>query len=91
MTWTSVRLTKQEQAMLIKAAALEKISVEDLASQILSKAIQEMISVEETIEKRSPSPKLNPLAGLKPYAYDATPEESVLPAEEWDVFMSEDD
>jgi hypothetical protein len=29
MTWTSVRLTKQEQAMLIKAAALEKVSVED--------------------------------------------------------------
>jgi hypothetical protein len=87
MTWTSVHLTKEAQTILIKAAALQKVSVEDLASKILDEAIQEKLSVSNNSDIEKQPTKALPLAGLQPYAYDATPEESAFPAEEWEVFL----
>ncbi len=89
MTWTNVHISKEEQALLIKAAALQKVSVEDLASQILGEAIQEKLSGVGTSESPDREVKTNPLAGLQPYAYEASPEESAFPADEWSMEQQE--
>ena len=85
MTWTNVHITKADQALLLKAAALRKVSVEDLASRILGEAIQEKLS--NVLLGNLPSDEVskNPLAGLEPYAYKATPEESAFPSDEWNM------
>jgi hypothetical protein len=85
MTWTNVHLTNEVQAMLIKAAALQRMSVEELASQILGAAVKEKLAQASAGEL--PVAITLPLAALQPYAYDATPEESALPADEWDAFQ----
>lgn len=80
MTWTNIHLTSEVQSLLIEAAALKRVSVEDLASQILGEAVKEKLT--QTSAVKPSAPVILPLAGLQPYSYDATPEESVLPADE---------
>ncbi|ELR97008.1 hypothetical protein [Gloeocapsa sp. PCC 73106] len=85
MTWTNVHLTNEVRTMLIKAAVLQRVSVEELASKILSEAVREKLAQSAVGE---PSAQVTlPLAGLKPYSYGATPEESALPANDWEVFQ----
>lgn len=85
MTWTNIHLTNEIQSLLIKAAAFQQVSVEELASKILSEAVKEKLTQNATVE--SPVRATLPLAGLKPYSYDATPEESAFSADEWEVFQ----
>lgn len=83
MVWTNVEITKEAQTLLIKAAALQKVSIEELASQILSEGIKEKLF---TLKETEPFPSQNnPLADLHPYAYDATPEESAFAADDWNM------
>lgn len=63
---------------------MQGLSVEELASKILSDAVKEKLAQNLPIE--SMKKIVLPLAGLQPYHYNATPEESALPEEEWDAF-----
>ncbi len=85
MTWTNVHLTQADRDLLIKAAALQKVSVEQLASQILAEAIQEKLKSVLLNSLSTDDLSRNPLAGLEPYAYSATPEESAFSSSEWNM------
>jgi hypothetical protein len=84
MISTNIYLSQESQQLLIKAAAIRHLSVENLASEILNEVIQDKLSSEikepETQTKRKPA-----LAGTEPFIFYGTPEESVLPADEWDM------
>lgn len=84
MIGTNIHLSQEAQQILIKAAAVKHMSVEDLASEILNEAIHDklssMIKNIETKPKRKPA-----LAGTEPFIFYGTPEESGLPADEWDM------
>ncbi len=81
---TSIHLSQEAQQILIKAAAFKQMSVEDLASEMLNEVIQERLSsvVRDTETQRKAKPAL---AGTKPFLFEGTPEESGLPANEWDM------
>jgi hypothetical protein len=85
MTWTNINLTNEVQEILIKAAAIQNVSVEELASKILNNAVKEKLA--QNILFQSPERVILPLAGRQPYSYDATPEESALPVDEWEAFQ----
>lgn len=85
MTVTNVQITPESQAILIKAAALHHISVEELASKILGEGIQAQLSEAKILSPTTPKMLMNPLLDLQPYAYHAAPEESVFADEEWDM------
>ena len=89
MTWTNVHITKADQALLLKVAALQKVSVEELASRILGEAIQEKLKSVLLGNLPSDEVSKNPLAGLEPYAYQATPEETAFPSNEWNMEQPE--
>ncbi|BAY22045.1 hypothetical protein NIES2100_18080 [Calothrix sp. NIES-2100] len=84
MLTTNIHLSQEAQKILIQAAAFKQISVEDLVSEILNEVITEklscMITDTETKPKRQPA-----LAGTEPFVFYGTPEESGLPADEWDM------
>lgn len=85
MTWTNVHITQADRDLLIRAAALQKVSVEQLASEILAEAIQEKLKSVLLDHLPADQVSTNPLAGLEPYAYNATPEESAFPSSEWNM------
>jgi hypothetical protein len=60
------------------------MSIEALASEIINKAIREQFSfiTEGTVSELRPKPVL---AGTKPFSFSGTPEESGIPADEWDM------
>lgn len=84
MTATNIHLSQEAQQILIKVAAFKNMSVEDLASEIINEVILDklnyLIKDTETKAKRKPA-----LAGKKPFIFYGTPEESVIPADEWDM------
>lgn len=85
MIATNVHISQKAQELLIKAAALKNLSVEDLASEILSEGIEEKLSgiaQEDEPLKAYPS---NPLADRQPYAYFADPGEPVISPSEWEM------
>lgn len=84
MISTSIHLSQEAQQILIKAAAFKHMSVEDLASEILNEVIQDKLSsiIKDTETKLQRKPAL---AGTEPFIFYATPEESGLPADEWDM------
>jgi hypothetical protein len=84
MTVTNVQISPESQAILIKTAALHHVSVEEMASKILGEGIQAQLS-KATPSLSKPETSVNPLSDLQPYAYLATPEESVLPDDQWDM------
>jgi S-adenosylmethionine synthetase len=83
MISTNIHLSQEAKQILLKAAAFKQISVEDLASEIINEVIQDRLSPiirdTETKPKRKPA-----LAGTEPFVFYGTPEESGLPADEWD-------
>jgi hypothetical protein len=85
MIATNVHISQKAQELLIKAAALKNLSVEDLASEILSEGIEEKLSgivpEDETLKEYPP----NPLAARQPYAYFADPGEPAIPPSEWEM------
>ncbi|GAA6621041.1 hypothetical protein [Scytonema sp. NUACC26] len=84
MLTTNIHLSQEAQQILIKAAAFKQISVEDLASEILNEVIREKLS--SIIKDTETKPKRKPaLAGTEPFVFYGTPEESGLPADEWDM------
>ncbi|MDJ0746420.1 MAG: hypothetical protein QNJ32_24070 [Xenococcaceae cyanobacterium MO_167.B27] len=84
MIATNIHLSQEAQQILIKVAAIKNMSVEDLASEILNEVIPDklnyIIKDIETKPKRKPA-----LAGTEPFVFYGTPEESGLPADEWDM------
>ncbi len=85
MLTTHIHLSQEAQQLLIKAAAVKHMSVEALASEILNEVICDklgsiIIKDSEVKPKRKPA-----LAGTEPFIFYGTPEESGLPAEEWDM------
>ena len=89
MIKTSVKITSKAQELLIKAAAKKRMSVEDLASEILNEAVQNKFSEIVTIGKVKKEYPANPLANKQPYAYYADPEEPAIPIEDWDMLNSD--
>ena len=84
MISTNVYLNDEVKQLLIKAAAVRGISIESLASEIINEAIREQLSV--IIDDTIPGTKRKPaLAGTKPFDFLGTPEESGIPADEWDI------
>ncbi|NEQ68244.1 MAG: hypothetical protein F6J86_32315 [Symploca sp. SIO1B1] len=84
MISTNIHLSEEAQQILIKAAAFKHISVEDLASEILNEVIKDKLI--ELIKNTEIKAKCKPtLAGTEPFAFYGTPEESGLPADEWDM------
>jgi S-adenosylmethionine synthetase len=82
MISTNIHLSQEAQQILIKAAAFRQMSVEDLASEILNEVIQDKLS--SIIKETETKPKCKPiLAGTEPFIFYGTPEESGLPADEW--------
>ncbi len=69
---------------MIKAAAVKHMSVEDLASELLNEVIHDKLG--SIIIDTEPKPKHKPaLAGTEPFVFYGTPEESGLPADEWNM------
>jgi S-adenosylmethionine synthetase len=84
MISTNIHLSQEAKQILIKAAAFKQISVEDLASEIINEVIQDKLS--PIIKDTETKPKRKPaLAGTEPFVFYGTPEESGLPADEWDM------
>jgi S-adenosylmethionine synthetase len=84
MISTNIHLSQEAKQILIKAAAFKQISVEDLASEIINEVIQNKLS--PIIKDTETKPKRKPaLAGTEPFVFYGTPEESGLPADEWDM------
>ncbi len=85
MIGTNIYISQETQESLIKAAALKKMSVEELASSILSESIQEKLGqVSYSSEKKSKF-AVNPLGEMQPYAYLADPNEPVISPDDWEM------
>jgi hypothetical protein len=84
MISTNICLNDQAKKLLIKAAAIKGISIESLASEIINEAIQGQYAIINedfvAVPKRKPA-----LAGTEPFYFLATPEESGIPADEWEM------
>jgi hypothetical protein len=85
MTVTNVHITQEAQKLLIRAAAFKNVSVEELASEILSQGIQSQLSEIAANHQSHHKSNVNPLVGLQPYAFYATPEESGFPSDDWNI------
>ncbi|NEQ66586.1 MAG: hypothetical protein F6K21_13980 [Symploca sp. SIO2D2] len=85
MIISNVKISLNSQEILIKAAAKKRISVEELASEILNEAIQNKLSGIVAIGAVEKEYSANPLANKQPYAYYADPEEPAIPIEDWDI------
>ena len=84
MIGTNIHLSQEAQQILIQAAAVKRMSVEDLASELLNEVIHDKLG--SIIIDTEPKPKRKPaLAGTEPFVFYGTPEESGLPADEWDM------
>jgi hypothetical protein len=89
MTVTSIYFAQKAQDFLTKAAAARNVSVEKLASEILAEGIQVNLGDLEMSHDSKQSYSANSLAGLQPYAFYATPEESAFSCDEWTMETEE--
>jgi hypothetical protein len=84
MISTNICLNDKAKKLLIKAAAIKGRSIESLASEIINEAIQGQYGILSddfvAVPKRKPA-----LAGTEPFDFLATPEESGIPVEEWEM------
>ena len=84
MIGTNIYISKQAQDVLVKAAALQKISVEELASSILIETIQEKFGdINDSSEQSKFA--VNPLTEMQPYAYLADPNEPAISPDDWEM------
>lgn len=84
MIGTNIYISKEAQNVLVKAAALQKISIEELASSILIEIIQEKFADINDSSKQSKL-AINPLTKMQPYAYLAEPNEPAISPDDWEM------
>ncbi|MCC5600160.1 hypothetical protein [Nostoc favosum] len=85
MIGTNIYISQETQESLIKAAALKKMSVEELASSILSESIQEKLGQIRYSSENKSKFAVNPLGEMQPYAYLADPNEPVISDDDWEM------
>ena len=66
MIGTNIYISKEAQESLVKAAALQKISVEELASSILKETIQEKLGDINNPSENQSEFDANPLTKMQP-------------------------
>ncbi len=89
MIGTNIYISQETQECLIKAAALQQMSVEKLASYILRESLQNKfgeISNSRSIQSQF---AVNPLREMQPYAYLADPNEPVISPDDWEMNQNE--
>ncbi|MFN6531387.1 hypothetical protein [Nostoc sp. ChiSLP03a] len=85
MIGTNIYISQEIQESLIKAAALQQISVEELASSILRETIAEKVSKITSSSEHQTKFAVNPLREMQPYAYLADPNEPVISPDDWEI------
>lgn len=85
MIGTNIYISQEIQESLIKAAALQQISVEELASSILRETIAEKFSKITSSSQHQAKFAVNPLREMQPYAYLADPNEPVISPDDWEI------
>ncbi|BBD69430.1 hypothetical protein NIES4072_32370 [Nostoc commune NIES-4072] len=85
MIGTNIYISQETQESLIKAAALKKMSVEELASSILNESIQEKLGQISNYSENKTKFAVNPLGKMQPYAYLADPNEPVISDDDWEM------
>ncbi len=85
MIGTNIYISQETQESLIKAAALKEMSVEELASSILRKSIQEKFGEISYSSESQGQFAVNPLREMQPYAYLADPNEPVISPDDWEI------
>ncbi len=85
MIGTNIYISQEIQESLIKAAALQQISVEELASSILRETIAEKFGKISSSSGHQAKFAVNPLREMQPYAYLADPNEPVISPDDWEI------
>ncbi|QLE55723.1 hypothetical protein [Nostoc sp. TCL26-01] len=85
MIGTNIYISQETQESLIKAAALQQISVEELASSILRETIQEKFGRNSYSAENKAKFAANPLREMQPYVYLADPNEPVISPDDWEI------
>jgi hypothetical protein len=85
MIGTNIYISQETQDSLIKAAALKKMSVEELASSIVRESIQEKFGQIRNSYENQGKFAINPLLKMQPYAYLADPNESAICPDDWEM------
>ncbi len=85
MIGTNIYISQETQESLIKAAALNEMSVEELASSILQQSIQEKLGQISYSSENQGKFAINPLVKMQPYAYLADPNEPVISPDDWEM------
>lgn len=85
MIGTNIYISQETQESLVKAAALQKVSVEELASSILKESIKEKFGEVNNSSENQRQFAVNPLTKMKPYAYLADPNEPAIYPDDWEM------
>lgn len=85
MIGTNIYISQETQESLVKAAALQQISVEELASSILKESIKEKFGEMSDSSENQRKFAVNPLREMQPYAYLADPNEPAISPDDWEM------
>ncbi len=85
MIGTNIYISQKTQESLVKAAALQQVSVEELASSILRETIQEKFGEISSSSENQRNFAVNPLTEMQPYAYLADPNEAAISPDDWEM------
>jgi hypothetical protein len=85
MIGTNIYISQEIQESLIKAAALQHISVEELASSLLRETITEKFAQIISDSEHQTKFTVNPLREMQPYVYLADPNEPVISPDDWEI------
>ncbi|BDA68474.1 hypothetical protein CAL7716_026400 [Calothrix sp. PCC 7716] len=84
MIGINVYINQATQKSLIQAAALNEMSIEELASSLLRESIQERFGEISNSETQAEYP-INPLGEMRPYSYLADPSEPAISPDDWEI------
>ena len=90
MIGTNIYLSQETQESLIKAAALQQISVEELATSILRETIQKKFGEISYSSESQGKFAVNPLREMQPYPYLADPNEPAISPDDWGMNQDEE-
>ena len=85
MIGTNIYISQETQESLVKAAALQQVSVEELASSILKESIKEKFGKISDSSENKREFEVNPLRKMQPYAYLADPNEPAISPDDWEM------